>query len=70
MITRDQSSVLAAYNEPSRTLMKLRRSTHPDQKGLMFAWNAVRVSGDRLHLGDEVEVLSSDPAGWPIQAVA
>lgn len=70
MTTQDQTTGVATNNEPSRTLMKLRRSIHPDQAGLMFAWNAVRVSGDRLAVGDMVEVLESDPAGWPIAALA
>ncbi|MEN0087327.1 MAG: MOSC N-terminal beta barrel domain-containing protein [Pseudomonadota bacterium] len=70
LTTRDQLTGIATNNEPSRTLMKLRRSTHPDQKGLMFAWNAVRVSGNHLAVGDQVEVLDSDPAGWPIAPVA
>ncbi|MEO0496581.1 MAG: MOSC domain-containing protein [Pseudomonadota bacterium] len=69
LTTRDQTTGVATNNEPSRTLMKWRRSVHPDQKGLMFAWNAVLVSGVRLVVGDEVEVLKSDPSGWPIQAV-
>lgn len=70
MTTHDQATGVASNNEPSRTLMKLRRSIHPDQKGLMFAWNAVRVSGDQLRVADRVEVIESDLAGWPIQAVA
>jgi hypothetical protein len=67
LTTQDQMTGVRKNNEPSRTLMELRRSAHPEQKGLMFAWNAVRLKGERLKVGDRVQVLADDPAGWPIK---
>lgn len=66
MTTNDPETGARPDNEPLMTLSKLRRSGDPRVRGVLFGWNVVPRSNGHLKVGDNVSVLSENPAPFPI----
>ena len=64
--TLDQRDGSATGKEPLTSLAKLRRSQDPRINGVLFGWRMVPKNEGVISVGDDLEILSTRPEGWPL----
>jgi uncharacterized protein len=64
--TKDQLTGESMGREPLESLTRLRMSGDPRVKGVLFGWNVVPRAPGRVEIGDQVEVLTPRPEGFPL----
>lgn len=65
--TKDQTSGESMGKEPLASLARLRRSADPRINGVLFGWNGVPRTRGHIEIGDQVEILTARPEGFPLE---